>query len=531
MPLTSADREWYYNQIEQVDPHNRVVKVDRSAGIVSYSSALRSDESGQRDATPEELVHALAICVLVKDYDYRLEKLYHEKYFAHGSKGSLSDEVDLIIYDEDDPPYAMWEFKSADDFEASEDRAIRHQLFGTAPLAGDPRLLVYATVHPSGTEPNLQLRVIDHSSYPSYESWLEHEKPSAKAFPKNYQDPDYEPFKNGGSSDLRLDCTQADFRAAAATFHNEFFGEHPDNVLYVSLVKCLLAKILDERNTRRGEPYRFQIFYRNGKPETAAEVFDRVNTLYSTAYQRYIDASSETLDEIDTREFSPERVKTVVRVLQGMSITRGAALHGDVIGAFFEQILRNGFKQDKGMYFTHDNLVNFMLHAVDLRGLTTTVWESATHPENRLPYVIDPACGSGTFLLRAMRVISETVETQQEELVTDLESESFFRTKMSDPMPNTWAESFLYGFDPKFVMAITAKVNMVLHGDGSAHIFKYDAFSQLSSYSDARLRPVGDDSLRSIPRARYNPDVCEPFDLVSLSKPPSLGKARVWLKS
>ena len=38
---------------------------------------------------------------------------------------------------------------------------------------------------------------------------------------------------------------------------------------------------------------------------------------------------------------------------------------------------------------------------------------------------------------------------------------------------------FIYGFDPKFIMAITAKVNMVLHGDGSAHIFKYDAFFRL----------------------------------------------------
>jgi type I restriction enzyme M protein len=86
-------------------------------------------------------------------------------------------------------------------------------------------------------------------------------------------------------------------------------------------------------------------------------------------------------------------------------------------------------------------------------------------------------------------------------------------------MPNTWAESFLYGFDPKFVMAITAKVNMVLHGDGSAHILKNDAFAPLSSYSDARLRPVGDDSLRSIPRSRYSPDMCESFDLV-ISNPP-----------
>ncbi len=73
MPLSFADREWYYNQIENCDPHNRVVKINRNAGVVSYNSALRSDESGQRDATPEELVHALAICMLVGDYGYCLD--------------------------------------------------------------------------------------------------------------------------------------------------------------------------------------------------------------------------------------------------------------------------------------------------------------------------------------------------------------------------------------------------------------------------------------------------------------------------
>ena len=67
-------------------------------------------------------------------------------------------------------------------------------------------------------------------------------------------------------------------------------------------------------------------------------------------------------------------------------------------------------------------------------------------------------------------------------------------------------------------MAITAKVNMVLHGDGSAHIFKDDAFQPFTSYSDPRLRPCGE-AERSVTRAQYAPDVCETFNLV-ISNPP-----------
>lgn len=170
------------------------------------------------------------------------------------------------------------------------------------------------------------------------------------------------------------------------------------------------------------------------------------------------------------------------------------------------------------MYFTHSNLVRFMIEVIDLDGLTTKTWSSSTHPENRLLYVIDPACGSGSFLLNAMPIITNAIKSRKEELVCDFESIQFYNARMSDDVPNYWAENFIYGFDPKFIMAITAKVNMVLHGDGSAHIFKYDAFSDFSKYRDTKLRPIGD-KLRSINRERYDKDMCETFDVV-LSNPP-----------
>ncbi|TFE01776.1 SAM-dependent DNA methyltransferase [Jeotgalibacillus salarius] len=451
-------------------------------------------------------------------YKYKIENLYHEQYFAHGSSGSLSDEVDLMIYDEDNLPYALWEFKSAQEFKTKEDSTIKYQLFGTAPLTSGPKLLVYATIEPKGNNPEINLKCIDYTKYKSYESWVEDGKPHSTDFPVDYRDIDYKPIIAGSDRDLKLDCTQADFRAVAVSFHNEFFGEHPDNSLFINLVKCLLAKIYDERTIRSGENYKFQVHYRNGKPENAEQVFYQVNELYKQAYLRYIEPSATLADEIDPKEFSKEKVKSVVKTLEAMSLTRGAALHGDIIGAFFEEILRVGFKQDKGMYFTHSNIVKFMLRALDLEGLTKSTWEKATHPDHRLPYIIDPACGSGTFLLHAMNVITKAIKNNEGDLVDDFESKQFYDARMSDATPNYWAENFIYGFDPKFVMAITAKVNMVLHGDGAAHILKEDAFSTLSKYTDPKLRAAGE-NVRSISKARYNYDISETFDVV-ISNPP-----------
>jgi len=515
--LSQNAKAWYFDAIEGLG--GTAVTINRTAGTVTYNSAIASDESHIKSADPEELAHAAMIGLLQSDaYRYPLTALCHEMHFAHGSKGSKSDEVDIIIRDADHLPYAVVELKAASDFDREKDDAIKTQLFGTAPLVGSPKLLVYATVEPKGSQPRIRAICIDYTKYKSYEAWKDEGEPHSSVFPEDYRDLGFEPYVNQGPNDLDLDSTQADFRAVALTFHNEFFGEHPDNTIFVNLVKCLLAKIHDERTCKIGDSYGFQIFYKNGKPEAASEVFSRVNRLYVAAYKRHIDSAATEIDEINPKEFSDTNVKAVVQALQAISITKGAARHGDIIGAFFEEILRSGFKQDRGMYFTHDNIVRFMAEAVDLAGLTRQIWQQSNHPENRLPYLIDPACGSGTFLLHAMNTITSTVKGNVKSLVTDHDSRQFYSARLSDDQPNYWAESFIYGFDPKFIMAITAKVNMVLHGDGSAHIFKDDVFQPFSGYADPRLRPCGE-AQRSVSRAHYAPDVCETFN-VAISNPP-----------
>ncbi len=515
----TEEQAWYFAAIRSLE--SPAVSVDPNVSTITYDGAIRSDESRVKPITPEELVHATIIGLLCGDaYNYPLDMVGHEIHFAHGSKGSKADEVDVVVYDRDGLPFAIFELKSAQDFEREKYRAIQYQLFGTAPITGSPRLLVYATVQPRGATPAIEAICVDYTKYKSFEAWRDAGEPHSNDFPREYRDLDYKPLSNQGENPLNLNGTLADFRSIALTFHSEFFGEHPDNTIYVNLVKCLLAKIHDERTTEKGNEYRFQVFQAAGQPERAEEVFERINDLYKQAYKRYVASDDSDEDEISTREFSAERVKTVVQGLQRLSITMGAARNGDVIGAFFEEILQAGFKQDRGMYFTHDNLVRFMVEAVGLKQLIYKTWKSASHPENRLPYIIDPACGSGTFLLHCMQAVTDTVRNGNRIFTADPEAEEFFAVNFSVDRPNRWAERFIYGFDPKFVMAITAKVNMVLHGDGSAHVLKEDAFSPFSKYPEdqVRLRPRNE-TQRSVPGARYSSDMCETFDLL-VSNPP-----------
>src|SRR6266498_1515273 len=161
MALTAAQRDWYYEQLDAVG--SDTVSVDRSSGLISYHPEIRSDESHTRFADPEELVHAVTLALLCSPkFKYQRTSIWHEKHYAHGSKGSKADEVDILIIDTDGLPYALWELKSAKDFASEKEDAIKNQLFGTAPLVGAPRLLVYATISPSGVKASLQLECIDY---------------------------------------------------------------------------------------------------------------------------------------------------------------------------------------------------------------------------------------------------------------------------------------------------------------------------------------------------------------------------------
>jgi type I restriction enzyme M protein len=268
--LNAKQRTWFFDQIDSLDPKHKVVSCDREHNLLTYSDSIKSDESLQRSAEDEELVRAVTLSVLAsKDFKYETDAFYIERYYKHGHPSSKRDEVDLIILDNDDLPFAMWEFKSPEEYEKNAEEFIQYQLFGTVPLVGAPRLLVYATVKPTGTKPSLTLMCINRDAYPSYESWVDAGRPYGVLFPEAYTDPKHVPLVHGGPNDLRLDCTQADFKAVATTFHAEFFGEHPDNTLFTDLMKCLLAKIFDERNTKKGDEYSFQVFYRKGKQEPA----------------------------------------------------------------------------------------------------------------------------------------------------------------------------------------------------------------------------------------------------------------------
>src|SRR5205823_6498830 len=137
----------------------------------------------------------------------------------------------------------------------------------------------------------------------------------------------------------------------------------------------------------------------------------------------------------------------------------------DVLGAFFEAIVRTGFKQEKGQFFTHTNIVRFVLHALEIDD-----WAIGSINGNPplLPYIVDPACGSGTFIIEAMKMITHAVlHTKSEKLkksrtVADYVQEWFQPGATNKNIQNRWAREFIYGIDDNEDLAAAVKANMIL---------------------------------------------------------------------
>ena len=233
--------------------------------------------------------------------------------------------------------------------------------------------------------------------------------------PARYGKAQYKPYVKDSEKDLEKNFTSEMLNQLQVDLHNVLWGGGgtDDNEIFASLTNLILAKIHDEDTTESGDAYKFQSFtYEKAGDEefeTNEQLFERINKLYRDALKSkmYILDEEELAKSyvIDTKKFSLSKLKYAVQKLQGLSFVDGKnSLSGkDILGDFFEGIIRSGFKQSKGQFFTHINIVRFMLWAIQADRLAIT----RIKKDRELPYMIDPSAGSGTFLIEYMKFITE----------------------------------------------------------------------------------------------------------------------------
>ena len=230
--------------------------------------------------------------------------------------------------------------------------------------------------------------------------------------------------------------------------HDQIFYRlgHDPAKAFDELMKILFLKLYDERET----PKHYDCVVLAGEDHHSTAL--RVRSLFdkSTKSRRYMDVFTTKFTGTNPPgiDLDDETIAFIVRNFQGYSlINTSATLEGaDVKGTVFEKMVGSTFRGELAAYFTPREIVSFMVQLV-----------SPTLDD----VVLDPACGSGGFLIMTLKYVLEQLRANNPNL-DEAESYSSLRG---------FAQGNVFGTDINERMARVTKMNMIMHGDGHGGVF------------------------------------------------------------
>ncbi|KNY30494.1 restriction endonuclease subunit M [Pseudobacteroides cellulosolvens] len=509
----------------------KVVKeYDFDNSSILYTNEITQNRKIKKISGDEEIVRAYILSRLVNDLGYRPENIEIEKEYDIGRPKVNKPRIDIIVRDSKGSAFLYIELKSSEEFEKDKDEVIEKQLYNLASQEKGQGVNVKYLVLYSFEIVNNQVQdkcmLIDYEKYTSFDSWKE-KRNFADKIPERYGIAQKEPYVKSGKKDLVTNYTSSYLDYMRKNLHNVLWGGGgtDDNDVFASLTNIILAKIQDESEKKKGEKYDFQTFSYTKENdeifETNEELFDRINALYRRALkQRLFILDESRLNKsyiIDENKFSLTKLKYAVSELERYSFVDGKnSLDGkDILGDFFEGIIREGFKQSKGQFFTHINIVKFILWGLQLDNLAI----KRVNEDLEIPYLIDPSAGSGTFLIEYMKFITKNLKYKMKNKLDETRDveDKFSQWFLPDHRENKWAQTFIYGVEINFNLGTATKVNMILHGDGSTNIFVKDGLLPFKYYDKETapnfLKQYEEDENYS------NKEVNQQFDVI-VSNPP-----------
>lgn len=531
-----------------LDNEKHLVIVDKENDLLTYNyDNLKSGEKISGRPSDEELTRCLILINLVKNYGYSADSIEIEDTFSIGGRrdeGARAVETDIIIKNKSGDIEIICEVKRIHEYKGVDDSSIRKQLF-------DPhenivkyktaKYLFYVSLDVPLNNEHFPLNCIgiDTNLSKTYTEWtsqgrtphlvdfvLPDEKPVVQNIyvkltgdEKNL----HKQFKDLNDK-FGIDVLRRIWRSLWDAIWG---GMLEDNKKFENFNKVLLAKIYDERKTKKGAAYQFQRKFRKGLPQTEDEVANDVDLLYRHAFIEYLSKDKnmglKDVKGIDFKEFSPQLISKCVELLSPISFQKNRYKNVDVLGEFYEMVIREAFKQTKGLFLTHPNIVLFILAVLDVENLVSEKLRSPDEDSRyRLPFVIDPSCGTGTFLLHYMKFVQKFVDENKSSIAMgDDDIADFIDRQMSGNSAYKWVIDYVYGIDNEQVLATACQINMILHGDGSTNIYGTDGLDSFDNYS--KLEVTGPNNILSSKlksnKSYYQKSAIERFDVV-VSNPP-----------
>lgn len=262
--------------------------------------------------------------------------------------------------------------------------------------------------------------------------------------------------------------------------------------------KILFMKIFYERDKNKGGLFSKERF------EQLRKAYQETDSTGVPFYQHFFtntkthfkaDDLFENNDVLRIKEIS---FLQIVKLLEKYNLSDTS---DDVKGIAFEEFLGKTFRGDLGQFFTPRTIVDFMVQVLD---------------PQECEIVCDPCCGTGGFLIKTFEHVRERIEKEiqkeKEKVKKKLMSNGFSKLtekeqdKILQDLNEAWAKlnwdldtrndksrlfnlSFnrIYGTDAEPRSARTAKMNMIMHGDGHGGVHHHDGLLNINGIFENRF--------------------------------------------
>lgn len=229
-----------------------------------------------------------------------------------------------------------------------------------------------------------------------------------------------------------------------------------DEVFASQIINIIFCKIYDERFTKPDDTVKF----RAGTNEKDEIIRERILELFERVKNQY----SDVIDDSDSIILDAKCLKYIVGELQLYSLKDSSR---DAVGEAFEIFIGPSLKGAQGQFFTPRNVVNMVISMID----------PATNEK-----ILDPACGSGGFLVESLRYVWSKLEKECTELGwPELEIEA---EKQKVAIKN------FRGIDKDSFLSKVAKAYLAILGDGRGGIHCENSLDAFSNWSPKTIEDI-----------------------------------------
>lgn len=210
--------------------------------------------------------------------------------------------------------------------------------------------------------------------------------------------------------------------------------------------KIIFIKIMDEKIAEYDPDYDKPYYeFQKNRDEDKFSLEKRIKELYN----RYKEKDKNVFN--NALILDADELKFLVENLESVNLHKTDL---DIKGRVFQKFFADFFKGTAGQYFTPLNIVRFIIDCFEIKKDDT---------------ILDPSCGSGGFLLRALQYMQE-------------KSKSLKGKDKQERFWHEFAEKKLYGIEINSNISQTAKMNMIIHDDGHTNIITVDGLDSFENF-------------------------------------------------